>query len=97
MLEIHCPLCGERPYTEFRYGGDASKRRPAHGTADLKAWHDYLFLFDNPKGPHQEFWQHVQGCRQWLIVARDTATNTVGKVILARDAPIGPVAGPAGR
>ncbi len=31
MLKIPCPNCGERHYTEFRYGGDASKRRPAHG------------------------------------------------------------------
>lgn len=85
MLMIHCPLCGERQYTEFRYGGDADKRRPPHGTSDAKAWHDYLFLFDNPKGAHREFWQHVHGCRQWLIVLRDTATNTVMSSILARD------------
>lgn len=83
MLRIHCPLCGERPYTEYRYGGDADKRRPALGTADVGAWHDYLFLFDNPKGAHREFWQHVQGCRQWLVVVRDTATNIVAEVKLA--------------
>jgi sarcosine oxidase delta subunit len=27
MLRIPCPLCGERDYTEFHYGGDAGKRR----------------------------------------------------------------------
>ena len=27
MLRIHCPNCGERDYTEFRYGGDAVKRQ----------------------------------------------------------------------
>lgn len=86
MLRIHCPLCGERPYTEYRYGGDASKRRPPHGVAEAQAWHDYLFLFDNPKGPHREFWQHVHGCREWLVVARDTATHVVSAVTLARDA-----------
>lgn len=85
MLRIHCPLCGERPYTEYRYGGDADKRRPALGAADARAWHDYLFLFDNPKGAHREFWQHVQGCRQWLVVVRDTATNIVAEVKLASD------------
>ncbi len=97
MLAIHCPLCGERPYTEFRYGGDASKRRPALGTMAPEAWHDYLFLFDNPKGPHREFWQHDQGCRQWLLVVRDTATNAVGEVILARNAGAGAGEGPGGR
>jgi sarcosine oxidase subunit delta len=85
MLKIPCPNCGERLYTEFRYGGDASKRRPAHGGADMKAWHDYVFLFDNPKGAHREFWQHVLGCRQWLILERDTATNRVGDARFASD------------
>ena len=43
-------------------------------------------FFDNPKGPHREFWQHVLGCRQWLVLDRDTATNTVGASRPARDA-----------
>ena len=84
MLRIPCPLCGERDYTEFRYGGDAGKPRPALGFADQKAWHDYVFIFDNVKGSHREFWQHVLGCRQWLIVERDTATNHVEAANLAR-------------
>jgi sarcosine oxidase subunit delta len=78
MLRITCPWCGERDYTEFRYAGDATRERPRHGTPDLKSWHDYVFLFDNPKGPHREFWQHVQGCRQWLVLERNTASNAVG-------------------
>lgn len=85
MLRIPCPQCGERDYTEFRYGGDATKLRPAQGSGDLKSWHDHVFLFDNPKGAHREFWQHVQGCRQWLVLERDTATNTVGGCWLARE------------
>ena len=86
MLRISCPFCGERDYTEFRYGGDASKERPEHGNADMAGWHDYVFVFDNPKGPHTEYWQHVLGCRQWLVLERDTATNTVGVSRPARDA-----------
>ncbi len=77
MLRIVCPICGERDYIEFRYGGDASKPRPLHASVDRQAWHDYVFLFDNPKGPHREFWQHVLGCRQWLVVDRNTATDEV--------------------
>jgi sarcosine oxidase subunit delta len=78
MLRITCPSCGERDYTEFRYGGDANRKRPVHATTDVKAWHDYVYLFDNPRGPHREFWQHVLGCRQWLILERDTASNQAG-------------------
>jgi sarcosine oxidase subunit delta len=85
MLRIHCPLCGERDYTEFRYGGDARKQRPVHGTMDRSVWLDYVFLFDNPMGPHREFWQHVLGCRQWLQVERNTATNVVAVTRLARE------------
>lgn len=86
MLRIPCPACGERDYTEFRYGGDASKPRPVHSSTDRKEWHDYVFLFSNPEGPHREFWQHVLGCRQWLVVERNTATNVVAAVKLAGDA-----------
>jgi sarcosine oxidase subunit delta len=63
--------------SEFRYGGDASRKRPAHDEPDKKVWHEYYFTFDNPKGPHTEHWQHVLGCRQWFVVKRNTATNEV--------------------
>ncbi|MFZ0008529.1 MAG: sarcosine oxidase subunit delta [Steroidobacteraceae bacterium] len=76
-MRIICPVCGERDYTEFRYGGDASKVRPTHGTSDMKAWYEYVFVFGNPKGLHREYWQHVMGCRQWLVLERNTATNEV--------------------
>jgi sarcosine oxidase subunit delta len=78
MLRLTCPWCGERDYAEFRYGGDASKRRPQQGTGDIRTWHAHVFLFDNPKGPHVEYWQHVLGCRQWFVQERNTATNAVG-------------------
>jgi methylglutamate dehydrogenase subunit B len=74
-MRITCPFCGERDYTEFRYGGDAAKLRPALTETDPKVWHDHVFLFDNPKGPHTEYWQHVLGCRQWFKLNRNTATN----------------------
>ena len=79
MLRIPCPFCGERDHTEFRYAGDATKLRPAQDGADLQAWHDYVFVFDNPKGAHREYWQHVLGCRRWLVLERNTATNAVSR------------------
>ena len=85
MLRIKCPWCGPRDYSEFRYGSDAGKIRPDHGDNDAAKWHDYVFLFDNPKGRHLEFWQHVLGCRQWLVLERDTARNEVGQSWAARD------------
>ena len=85
MLLIDCPFCGPRDETEFRYGGDASVGRPADpdGADDL-AWTDYLHFRDNPKGPHREFWFHRDGCRQWLVVGRDTVSHAVLGVEAAR-------------
>ena len=77
MLRIPCPHCGTRDYTEFKYFGDATKSRPDIRSTDLNAWTEFYFLFDNPKGLHREYWQHLGGCRQWLVLTRDTATNTV--------------------
>lgn len=76
-MRLPCPNCGERDVAEFRYGGDASNVRPVHGTGTLNQWHDYKFLFDNPKGSHQEYWQHVYGCRQWFKLHRNTAINEI--------------------
>jgi methylglutamate dehydrogenase subunit B len=76
-MRIPCPYCGLRDVSEFRYGGDATKMRPKHGAGDITVWHDYYFHFDNPKGPHEEYWQHVLGCRQWIKLKRDTSTNEV--------------------
>jgi methylglutamate dehydrogenase subunit B len=86
MLRIACPWCGPRDHDEFRYGGDASVRRPAHDDADPEAWYRYVYVRANPRGPHKEYWQHVMGCRQWLVVERDTATHAIASVVPARGA-----------
>ena len=84
MLRIACPCCGPRDHDEFRYGGDASVKRPAHDDADFEAWYRYVHVRSNPAGPHREFWQHVAGCRQWLIVGRDTTDHAIASAELAR-------------
>lgn len=86
MLRIDCPVCGLRDETEFSYGGDATAIRPAVGETDIEKWLAYVFLRDNPRGPHREYWHHAQGCRQWLVVERDTLTHEIGIVVLARGA-----------
>jgi len=85
MLRFSCPICGLRDETEFTYGGDATLVRPAHDDTDADHWHDFVFLRDNPRGAHREYWHHVQGCRQWLVVERDTLTHAIGAVTLARE------------
>lgn len=85
MIRINCPVCGSRPETEFTYGGDASVTRPAMEETQAQPWIDYVFMRDNPRGAHLEYWHHAQGCRQWVVVERDTLTHTVGTCRLARD------------
>ena len=85
MIRIPCPTCGVRDYSEFAYGGDATVVRPDPANTDEGAWTDYVYLRDNPRGRHREYWQHVHGCRQWLIVDRDTVTHEIFRVSPARD------------
>lgn len=85
MLVITCPNCGERSSDEFRYGGDASVLRPAHDDPSEEAWFRYVYIRENPKGRHREYWQHVGGCRSWLVVERDTSNHVVLSVKRAGD------------
>ena len=82
MIIIRCPWCGERDQTEFTYGADASVTRPSSDAPDSE-WVDYVYLRDNPRGTHEEYWHHVQGCRQWLHVRRDTLTHEITSVTSA--------------
>jgi sarcosine oxidase subunit delta len=79
---IPCPHCGERPHSEFTYGGDATLRRPAASAnaADAvsdAAWLDYVYIRANPIGPHREHWYHTLGCEQWIKVERDTLSHRI--------------------
>ena len=75
-MRLPCPFCGERGIEEFAYLGDASRMRPPED-ADQAAWVDYVYLRDNPAGPHRELWYHASACRQVLTVERDTRTHAI--------------------
>ena len=84
---INHPLLGPRDMQEFVYLGDAALlARPdgmAAGAQD--ALFEYLYLRDDPAGPHRELWFHEQGDRSWLVVTRRTDTREITAVELARD------------
>jgi heterotetrameric sarcosine oxidase delta subunit len=81
-MRIPCPFCGDRDASEFVYRGDASPARPT----DDGGFYDYVYLRENPVGPMREHWYHAQGCRNWLVVVRDTHSHEIFGAILARDA-----------
>jgi sarcosine oxidase subunit delta len=83
-MRIPCPYCGPRGNEEFAYLGDASVTRPDPAAADARqAFHDYVYLRDNPSGLHRELWYHGGGCRKWLVVMRNTRTHEIGAVAFA--------------
>ena len=76
MLRINCPYCGLRDETEFTYHGAANLHRPG-GDASEQEFFEYLYLRDNPRGVHEELWQHTAGCRAYLKVRRNTQTHEI--------------------
>ncbi|MGL3210600.1 sarcosine oxidase subunit delta [Bradyrhizobium sp. BR 1433] len=91
-MRIPCPYCGVRDVQEFTYLGDASPRRPNGLSATEAAMFDYVYLRENPRGLHKEFWYHGAGCRAWLVVRRDTLTHTIDSVVLAKNCRAGAAA-----
>ncbi len=78
MLLIRCPYCGARDESEFSFGGEGGIARPLNPDAlSDEQWADYLFMRKNPRGAHEELWNHAQGCRRWFNVERDTVTYRI--------------------
>jgi methylglutamate dehydrogenase subunit B len=91
-MRIDCCHCGARGQEEFAYLGDATVARPAMVDPAIPLddsaraqWADYTYQRDNPAGVHRELWQHVHGCRAWLVVTRDTRTHAIVKIEPARE------------
>ena len=76
MHQIDCPWCGTRDEAEFQYQGDATVKRP-DPDASADEFFEYVYLRDNPKGWHTEWWHHIGGCRQWIKVVRHTVTHEI--------------------
>ena len=74
-LKIPCPNCGERPYTEFTFGGERHDIQPVGVEEDFER----VFLLAN-SGTQTERWYHQFGCHRWFDITRDTETNELGVV-----------------
>ncbi|MEE8303045.1 MAG: sarcosine oxidase subunit delta [Candidatus Tectomicrobia bacterium] len=85
MLRIPCPICGTRDEIEFNYGGDASIVCPEITEVAPEPWIDYLFKRKNIRGSTKEYWHHASGCRQWLVIQRDTRSHQISSACLTRN------------
>lgn len=72
-LSIPCGHCGERPSTEFSFGGEWRKLDASDPEEDFRR----VYLPENPEGSQRERWFHAMGCRTWTTVTRDTRTNEI--------------------
>jgi heterotetrameric sarcosine oxidase delta subunit len=81
-MRIPCPFCGSRDAQEFVYRGDADPVR----LEGEEGMFEYVYERTNPAGVLREHWYHAQGCRNWLVVTRDTVTHAIEGATFARDA-----------
>jgi heterotetrameric sarcosine oxidase delta subunit len=72
-LLIPCPHCGQRPFTEFTFGGELRPIEADGPEADFAR----VYLRENAAGLQRERWFHLLGCRRWLTITRDTVTNRI--------------------
>jgi methylglutamate dehydrogenase subunit B len=84
-MRINCPLCGDRDSREFHYRGSAKLLNRPDGEAGEAAFHDYVYLRENTAGVNDDLWFHKNGCRSWLVVARNVTTHEIASVKLACD------------
>jgi heterotetrameric sarcosine oxidase delta subunit len=77
MIILPCPNCGERNVSEFRFGGELTKR-PAPEQMTPESWTDYLYMRRNVLGVQREWWYH-DACGCWFIAERHTKTHDVAK------------------
>lgn len=74
MKLLRCPLNGERPVSEFAYGGEV-RAMPDPACTDAQ-WADYVFNRTGSPGVKREWWCHIAS-GYWFIAERDTLRDVV--------------------
>ncbi|HLT89336.1 MAG TPA: sarcosine oxidase subunit delta [Woeseiaceae bacterium] len=83
MHLIHCPHCGPRAQTEFRYRIDAEGVPVEWENESPDEAHRRTFYRTNAIGFHRELWWHEAGCRSWLVIERHNRSHAIRSVALA--------------
>ncbi len=74
-IRITCEHCGTRPLEEYVYGEVLDVPATIADPAERNL--DRAFNHTNPEGPVPEAWFHLYGCRRWITIVRDTATDRI--------------------
>ncbi len=72
MRRLACPFCGPRELEEFQF----RKTVPEAGTSAVGEVYERVNRLESS----WEQWQHVHGCRLWLLVHRNPSTGEVLEV-----------------
>jgi len=74
MSRLACPFCGARELPEFEF----------HKTVADPQVGAYRAVYErvNRLDVSVEYWQHVHGCRSWLLVRRNPSTGDVSEISL---------------
>jgi sarcosine oxidase subunit delta len=81
VTRLACPFCGPRELREFEF----HKTLPE---ADVQGEFERTYLRVADPQLSIEHWQHVGGCRAWLLVHRNPSSGaTLAVELLAGDAP----------
>jgi methylglutamate dehydrogenase subunit B len=76
---IECPFCGPRDGAEFEFRSTVA---PGGVSAAQR-----LYLRRADPARSIEHWQHLRGCRAWLVLTRDLASDEVLEVCVAGRMP----------
>jgi methylglutamate dehydrogenase subunit B len=75
VKRLHCPFCGPRELREFEFHKTLAA---ASGQGAFERTYERIAELDRSL----EHWQHVGGCRAWLLVERNPSTGEVREVRL---------------
>ena len=84
MQLINCPWCGPRAQIEFHYRCDHAAVPTDWENETVQEQHQRMLIRSNEIGYHEELWQHVHGCRSWLVVERHNVTHDIRSVRFSR-------------
>ena len=83
-MRLRCPHCGLREVHEFEFrrvveeprdGEPGDERQPCEERTAIA--YSQIYARTNRVDSSREYWQHVDGCRAWLVVHRNPSTAEV--------------------
>ncbi len=69
MNQLNCPFCGPRELHEYEF-----RKTRANVTS---CGFSKVYLRIDSLEVSSEYWQHVHGCRAWLLIRRNPSTGVV--------------------